>query len=223
MEQFCIVKKIVKSECIAVYRSKSSIVSGLVFFILIPTLWVLSIPKELVPIDKLAPSIIWVSLLLVIFFSLEKIFRHDYVDGSLIQWKLSLGSLKLYVLSKLISHWLINTIPLIIITPLLGLMFHLPVNTLFILTAAVLLASWIFIALGCMVITLTLRIESNSVLVAIMLFPLYVPVLLLGTATTLFASSDLVSAYLALLLALAIISGLISPFIAASGLNVALS
>lgn len=218
-----VIQKIFRTECLAVFRNKANFFNNIIFFILVSTLWVLSVPVEVINVDKLGPSIIWVSLLLVIYLNLDKLFRADYLDGTLVQWNLSLGSLRIYVLSKLLVHWCISIVPLILVSPVLGLMFHFTLKSLVILMGSLVLAAWTLIALGSMVVTLTIRLDSSSLLVAIILLPLYVPILLLGTSATLASNStELLSAYFSLLLALAILSGLISPFIAASGLKTAL-
>lgn len=224
MVELQIVKKIFKSEYLLMLRNKGDFFNILVFFILISTIWALSIPGGIININKIGPSIIWVSLLLVIYLNMEKMFRLDYRDGTLSQWKLKLNSLTLYAFSKIVVHWSLSVIPLILITPCLALMFHLSINTLIILIMALLLGAWCLIALGAMAVTLTIKVESSSILVAILLLPLYVPILLLGIETTLTTtSSDLLGAYFCLLIALAIILGLISPVITACGLKIALS
>lgn len=224
MSENQIIKKIFKMEILSLIRNKGDFFNILVFFVLISTVWILAIPADLINLNKIGPSVIWVSLLFVIYLNLDKLFRADYYDGTLSQWLLNLNSLVIYAFSKIIIHWILSIAPLLVITPLLALMFHLSLKSLVIISGALFLGSWTLISLGAMVVTLTIKIESSSILVAIMLLPLYVPVLLLGIATTLTpVSINLLEAYFCLLAALAIISGLIAPFIAACGLKTALS
>lgn len=218
---FSIIKQIILRELLVSIRDKSSWFAPICFYLLTLSLFPLSISVNAKQLSELAPGIIWVSYLFAQFLSLNRMFITDYQDGVLDQWLCSSKSSQVYCLTKLISHWLIITIPLFVITPITGLFFHLELFQVLILMLTLLLGGWIISAIGSITVALLIAVEDRGFLLAILTMPLYVPVLILGTMTTLAASNALpISGYLALLLAFALGISVLQPWAASAALRI---
>ena len=152
--------------------------------------------------------------------SLDRLFRPDYLDGSLEQLLLSSQPLSLLIFAKLCAHWLMSALPLIILAPFLGLLFHLSSFSLWILMASLLLGTPILILIGAIGRALTIHVRGGSLMLALLILPLYVPVLILGAGSVALANQGMiVSGQLAWMGVLLILSLLLSPVTVAAALR----
>jgi heme exporter protein B len=170
---------------------------------------------------KLAPGLIWVIVLLSSLLSADKLFKNDYSDGSLALWLLSPRSHYFLVLLKVFAHWLSSGLMLLIMSPILAILLNLPLHALPALMFSLMAGSISLIFIGAIGSALTVGLRQSSVLLSLIILPLYVPVLILGVATVQTAAMGMpVSAYIALLLALAALTLTLSPLAILAGLKI---
>ncbi len=126
---------------------------------------------------------LWLAVLLAGQLSLDSLFRSDAEDGSLEQWLLAPVPLAWLVLVRVLLHWATTALPLIVVSPLLAEMLHLPHDQLPMLLASLLLGTPLLSLIGGVVAALTVGIRRSGILVALLSLPLYVPVLVFGAGS----------------------------------------
>lgn len=172
---------IVWRDLILAWRRRADVLATLFFFIIVTSLFPLGIGPEPQTLRAIAPGIVWVAALLASMLSLGRIFGNDYQDGTLEQLLLTRQPTYLVVLGKVLAHWLVSEVPLVVIAPLLGLQFGLSENSLAIVVVSLLLGTPVLSLIGSIGAALTLGLRSANVLVALLVLPLYIPVLIFGT------------------------------------------
>ena len=191
------------------------------FFILVVSLFPLGIGPSPQTLALIAPGVIWVAALLATLLSLERLFRDDFDDGSLEQMLLSPHPLPLLVLAKLLAHWLVTGLPLVLISPLLGLLLHLPLSGLLALPLSLLIGTPALTLIGAIGVALTVSLRRGGILLTLLVLPLYVPVLIFGTAAVAASAEGLPNTgQLALLAALLVLTLPLAPLAIAAGLRV---
>jgi len=168
-------------DLILAWRHRADVLATLFFFIIVTSLFPLGIGPEPQTLQTIAPGIVWVAALLASMLSLGRIFGNDYQDGTLEQLLLTPQPVYLVVLAKVLAHWLVSEVPLVIIAPVLGLQFGLSENGLLIVVASLLLGTPVLSLIGSIGAALTLGLRAANVLVALLVLPLYIPVLIFGT------------------------------------------
>lgn len=174
-------------------------------------------------LSAMAPGVLWVAALLSGLLALEGLFRPDLEDGSLEQWWVGDQPVMALVAARLFTHWLITGLPVILISPLAAQMLYLPGHALLTLMLSLTLGTALLTLCGGLVAALTLGTQRGGVLLAILLFPLIVPVLIFGAgATTAVADGLSAHAQLKLLTALLVLALTLVPMamVAALRLNI---
>ncbi|HLP81817.1 MAG TPA: heme exporter protein CcmB, partial [Nitrosomonas sp.] len=171
---------IIKRDLLLAVRRQSDVLTTLFFFIIVVSLFPLSVGPEMNLLRAMAPGIVWVAALLASMLSLGRMFSNDYMDGTLEQMLLSPQSLSLLVLGKALAHWLVTGIPLVLMAPVLGIQYDLPVDALAILTFSLLLGTPVLSLIGAIGAALTLGLRGGGVLVSLLVLPLYIPILIFG-------------------------------------------
>ena len=171
---------IVWRDLILAWQRRTDVLATLFFFVIVVSLYPLGIGPEIQLLRRIAPGVVWVAALLASMLSLGRLFGNDYQDGSLEQILLTPQPVYLVVVGKVFAHWLISEIPLVVIAPVVGLQFGLPENTLAIIVVSLLLGTPVLSMIGSIGAALTLGLRSANVLVALLVLPLYVPVLIFG-------------------------------------------
>src|SRR5262245_49280541 len=156
----------------------------LVFFLIVITLFPLALGPEHELLQRFAPGVLWVAALLAMLLAQESVFRSDFDDGSLEQLALSPHPLWLLVLAKVAAHWLLTGLPLVLLSPVGAEALHLPRDALPTLILALVLGTWLLSLLGAVGAALTVGLHRGGVLLAILMLPLAVPTLVLGTRAT---------------------------------------
>jgi heme exporter protein B len=128
----------------------------------------------------MAPGVIWVSALLAVLLSLDRLFKQDYDDGSLDQLMLSPNPLMILVFAKVFAHWLLTGLPLVIVAPLLGMFMSLPADAVSVLVYSLLLGTPVLSLIGAIGVSLTVAVNRGGVLLSLIVLPLYIPVLIFG-------------------------------------------
>ncbi|MBL4603090.1 MAG: heme exporter protein CcmB [Emcibacteraceae bacterium] len=150
------------------------------FFIIVVSLFPLGIGPEQNMLARIAVGVIWVAALLACLLSLDRIFQADYEDGSLDQYALSPLPLELTVLAKALAHWVTTSVPLILITPLLGILMNMDDAAFMPLIYAMLAGTPALSLIGTIGASLTVSLRRGGVLLSLLILPLYVPVLIFG-------------------------------------------
>ena len=204
-------------------RSKGEVVQALVFFVVVVSLFPLAIGPESALLKRIAPGVVWVAALLSVLLTLPRIFANDYADGTLEQLALSVYPLPVIVAGKIVAHWLMAGLPLAVLSPLLGLQFGLKSGELTVLFMSLILGTPILSMIGAIGAALTLGVRGGSILLALLVLPLYIPVLIFGAGAVEQAMVALdFSANLSLLGAILLLAGLAVPFAAAAAVKISL-
>jgi len=171
---------ILRRDLLLAMRRRSDVFTTLFFFVIVVSLFPLGIGPELDTLRMIAPGVFWVAALLASMLALEKLFLVDYQDGALEQMLLAPQPLSLLVLGKVAAHWLITGLPLVLLSPLLGLQYDLPGETIGVLLLTLLLGTPALSLIGAIGAALTLGLRGGGVLVSLLVLPLYIPVLIFG-------------------------------------------
>lgn len=205
------------------FRRKSEWLSGVFFFVLVAALFPLAIGPEPATLRQIGPGVLWVAALLASMLSLGRLFESDHQDGSLEQMALSAAPLPWLVATKVLAHWLISGLPLVLLSPLLGLQFGLDSQALGMLALTLLIGTPVLSLLGAIGAALTLGVRGGGVLQSLLLLPLYVPVLVFGSGAVDAQMRGLGSeAHVSVLLALLLLGAAFSPWACTAALRLAM-
>jgi heme exporter protein B len=214
---------VIQRDITLAWRGRAGVLSTLFFFVIVVSLFPLGVGPELSVLRVIAPGVVWVAALLASMLSLDRLFSHDYADGSLEQLMLTPQPLSLIVLGKTIAHWLVTGAPLILLAPILGVQFDLPPEALSTLVISLILGTPVLSLIGGVGAALTLGLRGGGVLVSLLVLPLCIPVLIFG-AGAVEASITGVSpeAHLSLLGALLVLALLFTPWTTAAALRISM-
>ena len=205
------------------FRRKSEWLGVVFFFVLVAALFPLAIGPEPATLRLIGPGVLWVAALLASMLSLGRLFDADHQDGSLEQMALSAAPLSWLVCAKLGAHWLMSGLPLVLLSPLLGLQFALDPEALAMLALTLLIGTPVLTLLGAIGAALTLGVRGSGMLQSLLLLPLYVPVLVFGTGAVDAQVRGLgAEAHVSVLLALLLAAAAFSPWACAAALRLAL-
>jgi heme exporter protein B len=214
---------VLKREVSVAMRQKGEVLTPLVFFVVIASLFPLGIGPEAALLLRMAPGVLWVSALLAAMLSLQRLFATDYADGSLEQMALSSTPMGLLVAAKALSHFLLSGLPLVLMAPVLGLQFGLDGRALGILMLSLLLGTPTLSLIGSIGAALTLGVRGAGVLLSLLILPLYIPVLIFGAgAVEADAAGMGAGGHLSLLAALLVLSVFFAPLATTTALRISL-
>jgi len=204
-------------------RRAHDVALPLVFFAIVTSLFPLGVGPESNLLRELAPGVLWVAALLATMLSLNRLFAGDYTDGTLELLALAPHPLSVLVIAKVISHWLLTGLPLVLMAPLLALALNLPDRALPALLYSLLLGTPVLSLIGAIGAALTLGLRGGGVLMSALVLPLYTPVLIFGAgAVAQAASGQSPEAYLSILAAFLALALTLAPWAAAAALRVSL-
>lgn len=208
-------------DLILAWRRRADVLATVFFFVIVVSLFPLGIGPEREILRTIAPGVVWVAALLASMLSLGRIFGNDYQDGTLEQLLLTPQSTYLIVLGKILAHWVVSELPLVLIAPLLGLQFGLAQNSLAIVVVSLLLGTPVLSLIGSIGAALTLGLRAANVLVALLVLPLYIPVLIFGTgAVQASVVGTSAQPYLLLLGATLVVTLVFAPWAASAALKI---
>ena len=206
------------------WRRRGDALQPALFALLVVVLFALALGGEAQALSKVASAVLWLSVLLAGLLALDTLFRGDAEDGSLEQWMLAPVPLSWLVLVRTFMHWATTALPLLIATPFLGELLHLPRGELPVLMASLALGTPLLSLLGAVVAALTVGMRRSGILVALLALPLYVPVLVFGAGSVAAASQGLDPTGALLLLGAGLVLALVlAPLAAAAAIRIALS
>jgi heme exporter protein B len=213
-----------RRDLLLAYRRRNDLVSPLVFFLMVATLFPLGVSPEPQFLSEVAAGVVWVAALLATLLSMDSLFRSDYDDGSLEQMILSPQPMVLLVLAKICSHWLISGFPLTLMAPVLGIMLYLPDGAMPALIISLLLGTPTLSLIGAIGAGLTVGLRKGGVLITLLVLPLYIPVLIFGTGAVQAAAGGLpIGGYLAILGAILALGIVLAPLAVAAALKISVS
>ncbi len=206
------------------YRHRGELANPLLFFVIAVSLFPFGIGSEETTLARIAPGVIWVTALLATLLALEGMFRSDFEDGTLEQMLLTPYPVSVLVLAKVIAHWLVTGLPLILLSPLLAVLLRLPTEALGTLLGSLALGTPTLSLIGAIGVALTVGVRRGGLLLTLLVLPLYVPVLIFGATVVHNAAAGLETAgQLYLLAALLMLALSLSPLATAAALRISLN
>ena len=173
---------LLKRDLLLAFRHRGELMNPLVFFLIVVTLFPLSLEPQSTVLNDIGPGVIWVAALLATLLSLDSLFRADYEDGTLEQMLLSPQSTAVLALSKVIAHWITTGVPLILMSPLLGVMMGLNEDAILALLATLAVGTPVLSLIGAIGAALTVALRRSGVLLSLLVLPLYIPVIIFGAS-----------------------------------------
>ncbi len=220
---FSVLRSVLDRDLLLAARRRSDVLTALAFFIIVVSLFPLGLGPEPNLLRRIAPGIIWVAALLASMLSLARLFAADYADGTLEQMLLSAAPLGVIVLGKVIAQWLVSGLPLVLIAPVLAIQFDLPQESMGVLTLSLLAGTPVLSLIGAIGAGLTLGLRGGGVLLSLLVLPLYVPVLIIGTGAVDMAEAGLGGeAHFLLLAATVVVAGAVAPLAIAAALRISM-
>jgi len=204
------------------WRRRGDAAQPILFALLVVALFALALGGEPRLLQSVASGVLWLAVLLAGLLSLDTLFRSDAEDGSLEQWLLSPVPLAWLVAVRVFSHWLTTALPLVLVSPLLAELLHLPRPQLPVLVASLALGTPLLSLLGAVVAALTVGMRRAGILLALLVLPLYVPVLVFGAGAVAASAQGLdASGALLLLAAGLVVTAVLAPLTAAAAIRIA--
>ena len=216
-----VLRAVIRRDLTLAWRRRADVFTTLIFFVVVASLFPLGMGAEPQLLRAVGPGIAWVAALLAALLALARLFAADHADGTLEQMLLAATPLSVIVIGKVIAHWLSTSLPLVLIAPLTGLQFGLSGDALAVLAVALLLGTPALSLIGGIGAALTLGARGGGVLLALLVLPLYTPVLILGSlAVEAVASGLSVQPYLLLLAAISLAAASLAPWAIAAALRI---
>ena len=212
---------VLKRDLLLAFRRRSDVATTLFFFLIVSSLFPLGIGPEAAVLSSIAPGVLWVAALLAGMISLSRLFAADFADGSLEQMLIAPQPLALLVLAKISAHWIVCGLPVVLLAPLIGLQYALPNDALVVLLFSLLLGTPALSLIGAIGAALTLGVRGSGLLVALLVLPLYIPVLIFGAGAVAASQHGMsAQAHLSLLAACALLSLVLAPLATAAALRI---
>lgn len=204
-------------------RQRSDLVYPVFFFFMVVSLFPLGIGPDAKLLAKTAPGILWIAALLSTLLATDSLFRQDFEDGTLEVLLSSPQSTFVFVIAKVVAHWLIASLPLLLFAPVMGVMLHLGGQAIGVLLATLALGTPILSMISAIGASLTVGLRRGSMLVALIALPLYVPVLIFAVgAVETAVAGGVILGHLAYLAAMFVLAITLAPFAIGAGLNISI-
>lgn len=206
------------------WRRRGDAFQPALFALLVVVLFALALGGEAETLARVAGAVLWLAVLLAGLLALDTLFRGDAEDGSLEQWMLAPVPLGWLVAVRTFMHWATTALPLLLATPFLAELMHLPRGQLPVLMASLALGTPLLSLLGAVVAALTVGMRRSGILVALLALPLYVPVLVFGAGSVAASAQGLDPVGALLLLGAGLVVALVlAPLAAAAAIRIALN
>jgi heme exporter protein B len=205
-------------------RRRTDVLTTLFFFVIVVSLFPLGVGTERSVLRALGPGVVWVAALLASMLALERLFAADYEDGTLEQLMLTDQPLVLLTLAKVSAHWLLTGLPLVLIAPLVGMQYHLTDTAIWVMMLSLLLGTPVLSLIGAIGAALTLGLRGGGILLALLILPLYIPVLVYGAGAVEVGAVafDEARPYLTLLAAFLVAALALAPFASSAALRISI-
>lgn len=205
-------------------RRRGELAQPLVFFAVVATLFPLALGPDQALLARIAPGIVWVTALLAILLPMERMFRPDFEDGTLEQLLLAPYPAAVLALAKVVAHWLVTGLPVLVLAPLVAFVLELPAAAMPALLASLALGTPVLTLVGAIGVALTVGLRAGAPLLALLLLPLYVPVLVFAAGAVDRAVAGMaVAGPLYVLAAMLVLALTLAPVAIAASLRISLS
>jgi heme exporter protein B len=205
------------------YRRRGELATPAIFFVLVTTLFPLGLSPQPDLLRSIGPGVVWVAALLAGLIGQQTLFKGDFDDGSLEQFLFCPMPLELVALTRVATHWLTTGLPIVLLSPLMGLLMDYPVQAMGELALSLLLGTAVLSLLGAVGAALTVGLRQSGMLMPILVLPLAVPVLIFGAqAAAQAARGEDPAAALYLLAAMLVLGITLAPFAIAAAVRVSL-
>ncbi len=175
-----VIQAIVRRDLLLAFRRQADVMTTVFFFVIVASLFPLGVSPEPAVLRMIAPGVLWVAAVLSCLLSLGRVFTADYQDGVLEQMVLIPHPLAVLVLAKVFAHWLVSGLPVVLLSLVLGVQFGLAGEALVVLALSLLLGTPTLSLIGSIGAALTLGVRGSGMLVALLVLPLFIPVLIFG-------------------------------------------
>jgi heme exporter protein B len=215
---------LLRRDLLLAFRRRTELLFPVIFLLVVVSLFPLGIGPGPQLLARIAPGVIWIAALLATVISLDALFRSDFEDGTMEQFVISGHPLTLISLAKIVAHWLVAGLPIVLLSPLLALWMNLPMESLGVMMLTLALGTPVLSLIGSIGVGLTISLKRGGQLLSLLVFPLYIPILIIATAAVMAASDNLpYTQFLGLLLAGLITSLTLAPFATAAALKISLT
>jgi heme exporter protein B len=212
---------LLRRQLVLAVRRPIEIGNPLLFFAMVVALFPLGLGPAPDQLAGFAPGILWIIALLSNLLTSDAVFRSDFEDGSLEQLLLAPQPLFISVLAYIGAHWLITGLLLALVSPVFALMLNLPGSATGALVLSLLLGTGVLSLVGCIGAALTVGLKRGGMLISLLILPLYMPVLIFGSAAVKAAVSGVPAGpYLAILGAMLCLAIALAPLAIAAGLRI---
>ncbi|CAM5187997.1 heme exporter protein CcmB [Alishewanella longhuensis] len=213
-----------KRELRLLARQKSDWLNPVLFFVIVLTLFPLGVGPEPNMLRIIAPGIVWIAALLSVLLAAERLFKDDYRNGVIEQLVAARHTLLAFVLAKIASNWLSTGLPLILLAPVVALLFNMELPALQAMTLTLILGTPVLSLLSVLGAAITVSADKGGILLALLILPLYIPLLIFASAAIEAASMGLeYRGQLAVLLAIVLFSLALVPMAVCSALKINVS
>jgi heme exporter protein B len=204
-------------------RRRSEVLTALFFFVVVVSLFPIGIGPEPALLRRIGPGVLWVAALLATLLGLPRLFAADHADGTLEQMALSSQSFALQMAGKVVAHWLLCGLPLVVLAPVLGLQFGLAPDALGVLMLSLLIGTPLLSLIGSIGAALTLGVRGGGVLLSLLVLPLFVPALVFGAGSVEAQTAGLgVQGHLSILGAMLVLAAFFAPWATTASLRIAM-
>ncbi|SFR44330.1 heme exporter protein B [Pseudidiomarina maritima] len=173
---------IMRRDLAVALRRRSDVINPLLFVVIVVTLFPLAVGPGPDILGRIATGVIWVAALLSSLLGSERLFRDDFLDGNLEQMVLSPAPLPLLAFGKVVVHWLLSGLPLVILAPVCALLLKLPFAAWGTLMLTLLVGTPMLSAMTAVGAALTVSLGRGGALLSLLLLPLFIPLLIFAAA-----------------------------------------
>ena len=210
-----------KRDMAVAFRQRSELAQPIMFLLMVVTLFPLGVGPSPDTLQRIGPGVIWIAAILSSLMGMERLFRDDFQDGSLEQVMLSPVPLWQVVSVKVLGHWLVSFVPLLLLSPLLAIFLNLTMAMYLALLATLLLGTPLLSFIGAIAVGLTVGLQRGGLLLALLLIPVFIPLLIFATSAVDSAALQLpYHPQIAIIGAMLLLSMAASPFAIAYALRV---
>ncbi len=214
---------LLKRDLLLAVRTRGELANPLLFYVIVATLFPLGVTSDPETLATMAAGVLWIAALLATLLSLDTLFRSDFDDGSLELIMLSPHPSTLLVLAKVLAHWLVTGLPLLLATPLLAMLMAVPAGARGTLWLTLALGTPVLSLVGAIGVALTVGLQRGGALLSLLVLPLYVPVLIFGANAVGASAAGLpVTGQITMLSGLLVLALSLAPLATAAALRISI-
>lgn len=215
--------RLLRRQLVLAVRKPIEISNPLLFFAMVVALFPLGLGPAPEMLQRFAPGVLWIVALLSNLLTSDSVFRSDFDDGSLEQLLLAPQPLMISVLAYVTAHWITTGLLLAVVSPVFALMLNLPTVAIPALVGSLLLGTAVLSLIGAIGAALTVGLRRGGMLISLLILPLYMPVLIFGTASVQAAiDGAAVAPFLAILGAMLCLAIALAPLATAASLRISI-